>query len=145
MHVENTNKKGRAYPTCYTLYTERTYTPGVCNLSDAEARRRTMGGWVGLVLTVAVEAFFIYAHTPALWRLALFVPAAFGSMGFLQSAMHFCVNFGMRGVFNVSNEVGKTDTVAQAEYRAQDKAKAVRIIVYSVAIGIVVALLAYFL
>jgi hypothetical protein len=49
----------------------------------------------------------------------------------------------MRGVFNVSSTVGHTDTVAQAEYRAQDKAKAINIITYSIAIGIVVAAVAY--
>ena len=122
---------------------QRTYTPGVCNLSDAEARRRTIGGWAGLVVTVLLEALFIYTNTAPAIRLIIFIPAAFGAMGFLQSAMHFCVNFGMRGLFNVSEEVGKTETVSQANFRAQDKAKAIHIMVYSVVIGIVVAVLAY--
>jgi hypothetical protein len=120
---------------------ERTYTPGVCNLSDGEARRRTIAGWAGLVITLALGAYFFSAHVPTAVRLIIFIPAAFGAMGFLQGLMHFCVNFGMRGVFNTSNELGKTDTVAQAEYRKQDKAKAVRIIAYSVAIGILIAAL----
>lgn len=122
---------------------ERVYTPGVCNLSDAEARRRDVAGWIGLLLTLVLEAYFLYANISPIIRLVIFIPAAFGAMGYLQGAMHFCVNFGMRGVFNVSNQVGKTDTVAQAEYRRQDKAKAIRIIVYSILIGIVVATLAY--
>ena len=122
---------------------QRTYVPGVCNLSDAEAKRRTIGGWTGLIVSILLELFFLYANTDPVIRLIIFIPAAFGAMGFLQSAMHFCVNFGMRGLFNVSEQVGKTESVAQAQFRAQDKAKAIRIIVYSIVIGIVVAILAY--
>src|ERR1700722_9716001 len=121
---------------------ERTYTPGVCNLSDAEARRRNVAGWIGLVVTLALAAYFFSAHSPDALRIIIFIPAAFGAMGFLQGLMHFCVNFGMRGVFNTTSEVGKTDTVAQAEYRKQDKAKARCIIAYSIAIGILIAVLA---
>jgi hypothetical protein len=122
---------------------ERVYTPGVCNLSDEEARGRDIAGWTGLALTLALEVYFLYANTPPAIRLVVFIPAAIGAMGFLQGIMHFCVNFGMRGVFNMSSTVGRTDTIAQAEYRAQDKAKAIRIIIYSILIGLAVALLAY--
>jgi hypothetical protein len=122
---------------------QREYVPGVCNLSDEEARRRNVAGWTGAVLIIALELFFIYAHIAPLIRLVIFIPAAFGAMRFLQGIMHFCVNFGMRGVFNMSSNVGKTDTVAQAEYRAQDKKKAKRIIAYSVLVGIVIAALSY--
>ena len=104
-----------------------------------------MAGWIGLVLVIGLEAYFLYANVSPLIRLVIFVPAAFGAMGFLQGLMHFCVNFGMRGVFNVSNEVGKTDSVSQAGYRALDRQKARHILLYSVAIGILVAVVAYFL
>ena len=124
---------------------ERTYVPGVCNLSDAEAARRNKAGWIGLVVTLVFEIFFLYANVPSLVRLVIFIPAAFGAVGFLQGIMHFCTSFAMTGVFNVRNEVGKTETVTQAAYRALAKAKAIRIIVYSVAIGIIVALLAFIL
>jgi hypothetical protein len=122
---------------------ERTYVPGVCNLGDAEASRRNTAGWLGLIIAVLLEAYFLYANTLPAIRLVIFIPVTIGAMGFLQGLMHFCVSFGMSGVFNMGPEVGKTDTVAQAEYRAQDKAKAKKIIGYSVAIGVIVALAAY--
>ena len=75
---------------------DRTYTPGVCNLSDAEARRRNIAGWIGLAVTVLLEAFFVYTHTAPIFRIVLFIPVVIGAMGFLQGIMHFCVNFGMR-------------------------------------------------
>jgi hypothetical protein len=40
--------------------------------------------------------------------------------GFLQTAFHFCAGFGMQGVFNFGAEVGKTETVEQAEFRQND-------------------------
>jgi hypothetical protein len=49
------------------------------------------------------------------------------------------------GVCNIGPEVGKTDTVSQAEFRAKDKKKAQQIFLYSVLIGMVVALIAFFL
>jgi aminopeptidase-like protein len=124
---------------------KRTYIPGVCNLSDGEARQRNIAGWVGLILTIILEAYFIYAQLPLTYRLVIFLPATIGAIGFLQGVMHFCVSFGMNGVFNVSNDVGKTDTVAQAEFRAQDKVKAIKIMVYSILIGLVTTGIAYIL
>jgi hypothetical protein len=125
--------------------TERTYTPGVCNLGDAEARRRNIAGWIGLVLTLLLSGFLFWEQLPAWWRLLLFFPATFGAMGFLQGAMHFCASFGMKGIFNMSNEVGKTGTIAQAEFRAKDLRTARLIILYSVLIGIVIALVEFFI
>jgi hypothetical protein len=43
--------------------------------------------------------------------------------GFLQTAFHFCAGFGMQGVFNFGAEVGKTETVEQAEFRQKDQRK----------------------
>lgn len=122
---------------------ERTYAPGVCNLSDAEANRRNAAGWFGLVITLLLEAYFVYANVLPIYRIIIFIPATIGAMGFLQGYMHFCVVFGMSGVFNVSSVMGKTDTVAQAADRVRDRNKAQRLITYSILIGAVVALLAY--
>jgi hypothetical protein len=98
-------------------------------------------GWVGLVLTLVLEGSFIIFHVGAPWRLFLFLPAALGAAGFLQSAFHFCVAFGLSGVFNFSAEIGKTDSVEQAEFRRKDRARAIQIDLYAFLIGAVVALL----
>ena len=53
----------------------------------------------------------------------------------------------MRGVFNFGPQVGKTDTVEQAEFRLKDLRKARLIGLYSALVGIAVAvagLLLYF-
>ena len=103
-----------------------TYVPGTCNIGPDEIKMRMTAGWFGIVVSP--------------WtRLVLFFPATIGALGFLQGAFHFCVAFGMEGLFNVTNPAGKTESVSQKEFRAADKKKAIQIIAYSVLIGIVVA------
>jgi hypothetical protein len=90
-----------------------------------------------------MEGLFIIFGVGAPWQLFLFLPAVFGATGFLQAALHFCVAFGFSGVFNFSSNVGKTDNVQQAEFRRKDRAKALQILLFAFAIGIVVALVGY--
>jgi hypothetical protein len=128
-----------------TMTTSRQeYIPGVCNIGAAEVRRRRQSGWLGLGATVVLWAVFLLLRVPSPWRLFLFLPAALGAAGFLQAALHFCANFGMRGVFNFGVEVGKTDTVQQAEFRRQDLRKARLISLSSGLIGAAVAIAGFF-
>jgi hypothetical protein len=120
------------------------YIPGVCNIGPEERKRRIRGGWAGLIVTIVLEGLFIIFRAGAPWRLLLFLPAAAGAAGFLQAILHFCAAFGFSGVFNFGAEVGKTDTVEQAEFRRKDRAKALQIAGYATLIGIGVALLGYF-
>jgi len=62
--------------------------------------------------------------------------------GFLQAYMRFCAYFGFASLFNFG-DVGKTDSVQQAGFRAKDKRRAWQIIIYSVFVGVAVAFLAY--
>ena len=121
------------------------YIPGVCNIGQAEIRKRLVIGWVSLVVTVALWAAFIIGRFAPPWRLVLFFPATMVAAGFLQSAWHFCAKFGLKGVFNFGPNVGKTDTVEQAEYRRQDRRTALAIIGLSALAGAVVAAVAYWL
>lgn len=114
------------------------YIPGVCNIGPAEIQKRKQTGWMGLVATGVLWSLFVGFDVPAVWRLTLFFPAAMSAAGFLQAYMHFCAYFGFANLFNFG-EVGKTDTVSQAEYRAKDRRKAWQIILLSVVIGAAVA------
>ena len=51
----------------------------------------------------------------------------------------------MQGVYNFSVEVGKTEAVEQEEFRRLDRRRAWRIIMNSAIIGIIVAVVAYYL
>jgi len=83
-------------------------------------------------------------RVPAAWQLLLFIPASMAASGFLQAYMHFCAGFGSRGLFNFGPKAGKTETVMQAEFRAKDRKKALQILALSLIIGVVVAIIAYF-
>ena len=121
------------------------YQPGVCNIGSAETARRMRSGWIGVGATGILSLVLVLFHVPTVWRLSLFVPAFFAATGFLQGFMHFCAGFGMRGVFNLGPQVGKTEEVEQPEYRSKDKQKALQILAYSALIAIVVATAVYLL
>jgi hypothetical protein len=119
------------------------YIPGVCNIGPAERRMRRRAGWLGLGIAIALWALFAIFNTPRAWRLFVFLPAVLAASGFFQSAFHFCVNFGMKGVFNFGPEAGKTDGVAQAEFRKKDRRKALLILLLSVLTGAIAAVCAF--
>jgi hypothetical protein len=127
------------------LRNNQLYVPGVCNIGPAEIARRRRAGYVGLVVTAVVIAAVLVFRAPAYWRLLVFFPASIAASGFLQASMHFCAGFGMAGVFNFKPTPGKTIPVRQAQDREKDRLKAIRILMYSVLIGIAVALAAYIL
>jgi hypothetical protein len=116
------------------------YVPGVCNIGKEERAMRARAGWLGLgVGVIALVAMLLFRLAPA-WRLLLILPLAGAAIGFLQNAFHFCVHFGLSGLFNFGAEVGKTDSVEQAEFRKADRSRAFLILGLSLAIGIVLGL-----
>lgn len=121
------------------------YIPGVCNIGKAEINQRMRFGWIGVVSTLVIGALLYIFQVPAAWRLLLFIPAAGAATGLIQAYTHFCAKFGFSGVLNFGADVGKTDTVEQAEFRKKDRQKAIAIILWSVLIGAVVAVGSYFI
>jgi hypothetical protein len=121
------------------------YIPGVCNIGPAERARRKQWGIICVVTYILVLTVLIVLHAPRMYRLALIVPAFGALLGFLQDYLHFCVGFGLRGLYNVLRSVGNTDTVDSRKFRAQDRQKALQIIsvslIASIALGIISLLL----
>ena len=117
------------------------YIPGMCNIGPAERRRRRLGGIAGAAATILILVVLLLIDAPVLWRLILVIPAAGAATGFLQDALHFCVGFGMKGIYNVINSAGVVDNVELEEFRLKDKRKAQTIVIWSGLIGLAVALL----
>ena len=122
-----------------TARSSQEYIPGMCNIGPAERRRRRMGGIAGTVVTIALFAILVAVDAPLWWRLILLFPAAGAATGFLQDALHFCVGFGMKGIYNVINSAGVVDNVELEEFRLKDKKKAQTILIWSALIGLAVA------
>ncbi len=119
-----------------------TYIPGVCNIGIAEiAMRRTVA--IGAsVITIAGAAILLALNVSPWVRLVLFLPALIAVLNILQVAFKFCVAFGSQGLFNVSGSMGKTESIDQAEFRAADQKKAIKIWVYALILtGLITTLL----
>ncbi len=121
------------------------YIPGVCNIGPAEIRLRKIAGIGGAVFVGIFWLVFVTLNTPDIWRLSIFIPAFLSSIGFLQASLHFCVNFALRGLFNVSDAVKKEESVDSTEFRKKDQQKALILIAGSALISAAVAAAAYFL
>jgi hypothetical protein len=121
--------------------TDVSYQPGVCNIGPAEIRRRRMAGHVGAVSTVVLFAALAAAGVPHLLRLVVAIPAAVSATGYIQARLHFCANYGSRGVFNLG-DLGSLEAVADAEARARDRRRSAQIGLASAAIGVAVGIVA---
>ncbi len=116
------------------------YSPGVCNIGDDERALRRTAGWLGVALSAAIVVAFVELRIAGVPRLVLLLPSSLAAVGFMQSRAHFCANFGMRGLYNFGG-VGAASRISDADSRRRDRAAALRIIAYSLAIGSVVSLL----
>lgn len=117
------------------------YQPGVCNIGPAEIQRRRMAGHVGLVAFLAVLSALVVTDAPALLRLLVIAPAAVAASGYLQARLRFCANYGWRGIFNLG-EIGDDGLVADPRALAADRRMALRIGLWSLAIGLVAGIVA---
>jgi hypothetical protein len=121
------------------------YQPGVCNIGPAEIRQRRLSGIVGAIVTALALVAFVVFQVATPWRVLVILPAAASATGFLQAAFHFCVRFGMAGLFNFGDQRGKQEAVHEQEYRKKDQRTALSIIVLAALAGIVVAIIAVLL
>ena len=121
------------------------YIPGVCNIGQAETAIRKRTGWIGAASNAVLWMLLAYFNVEEIWYVLLVIPSTVSATGFIQARMHFCAAFGLMSLFNFASEVGKTDTVMQAEFRALDRKKAWQILGYASLAGILVTLVAYLL
>jgi hypothetical protein len=117
------------------------YQPGICNIGPAEIARRRRAGHMGLLAALVLLAVLVVIGAPPLARLLVGVPAAGAASGYLQAWLKFCAGFGSRGVFNFG-PLGQTEQVADDAARVRDRARAIRIGLASLAIGVALGVLA---
>jgi hypothetical protein len=117
------------------------YQAGVCNIGPAEIRRRRMAGHAGAVAAAAICFALAATGAPHALRLIVAVPAAVSAMGYIQARLHFCANYGSRGVFNLGDP-GLLATVADEDARAKDRRRSLEIGLASAAIGVAVGMVA---
>jgi hypothetical protein len=118
------------------------YIPGVCNIGPQERILRRMVGYVSLGFFAALWVVFDLTNAPSGLRLLLLIPAFIGSVGFFQDASRFCVNYGIRGLFNLNYSAGVTMTVKESEQRSLDLEKSLEILCYSLITSLALTYLA---
>ena len=116
------------------------YRPGACNIGPAEIRRRQVAGVLGIVAALGLGVLLLVLGAPPIARLLVALPLAAGFSGFLQARLHFCANYGWRGIRNLG-AIGDVERVEDAEARRADRRKALAIFGSAAAGGLAVALL----
>lgn len=124
--------------------TTNVYKPGVCNIGRAEIRRRQVLGVVATVVTVALFVVIVVFDLAWGLRLLIFVPSFLAVFGFLQASQEFCARFGLTGFSNFDELGSEIETLHEPEFRAKDRRKAIRILVWAAVVALVVLLVTLF-
>ena len=119
------------------------YVPGVCNIGKDEIKRQKVGVLLSFAVTIIVIMVLLLLPANRYWRLILLFPVTSFTVSLQQWYFHFCVAFGLKGVFNFG-DFGKTDSVEQANFRKKDCAKAYRMISVGIVVGIIADILFYY-
>jgi hypothetical protein len=118
------------------------YIPGVCNIGKEEVKKRRQAAIFAAILSFIVISALLFTHANKLWRFLAFVPLASFGISVQQWSSKFCVNFGMRGVFNFK-DMGEFTSVEQQEMIKADRAKATKMIVMGLLGGLVATIIFY--
>jgi len=124
------------------MSSNQTYIPGVCNIGPAEIAQRKQSIYIGLAGTLILALILGLTHASIVWRILFFIPATMAAAGFFQGYFHFCIKFGMQGMYNVMKPLGQTESVEKAEFRNADRKKAITILILSAMFGVLIMLVA---
>ena len=116
------------------------YQAGTCNIGPSEIKRRRQGALVGAILFAITTLLFVVTDASTSTRLVTFIPALLFAVGMIQSKRRFCVAYGFMGVFNFE-KLGDTKKVTVNQDLRADKKYAVKLLLQSVAIAIVLTAL----
>ena len=113
------------------------YIPGVCNIGPEERKFRRNSGLVSIAVAIIYLLFLYWTKAQNIYRVFLFLPFFTAAISLLQDRMHFCAEFGLLGAYNLGNVFGHVNHVKNKEYNSIDRKKALKIILYSFLIAIV--------
>ena len=116
------------------------YQAGACNIGPSEIKRRRQGALVGAILFAVTTILFVVTDASTTSRSVTFIPALLFAVGMIQSKRKFCVAYGFMGVFSFE-KLGDTKKVTVNQDLKADKKYAVKLLLQSVAIAIVLTAL----
>jgi len=123
---------------------EENYIPGTCNIDKAQLLKRKRFAAKCLGLTVWAIVLIEIIDLSKWWRLPMVVLFTLSTLGIQQVYFKFCYVFGLKGLYGLG-EIGKTQKIKEPEQLKKDRAKAQRMIISSVLIGIALTAIYFFL
>jgi hypothetical protein len=121
------------------------YRPGVCNIGEAERRRRYALGAVAAAATLGLVTWAFGFDGPS-WALVLAAVPLFGAAeGYFQGKYQFCTGFAALGIYDVSADGDDRRRVTDEAARRADLRRAWRIHAYAAAVAVGGAVLLYVL
>jgi hypothetical protein len=108
------------------------YQPGVCNIGEAEQRKRYALGALASLATLALVVGVVAFQYPTWYLLGSVVPLLGVAEGFFQARFDFCAGFALAGVYDVSAGGGDRHEVVEESDRRADRKRARQIHRYSV-------------
>ena len=87
------------------------YQSGICNIGESEIRyrRRVIGYGSGFV-SLALYTMLAYFNFPLVFYAVLIIPVFISVHGLIQAKKRFCTSYAKSGKYNMSSEVGMTQT-----------------------------------
>jgi hypothetical protein len=118
------------------------YVPGTCNIGKGEIRQRQIVALIGFALSIAAFIALIATDAPRSARLAIFIPLAVASIGWVQSRRKFCLAYGFMGTFNFG-KLGQLSKVADSASRAADRKTALSILFQAGSYALIATVIIY--
>ena len=118
------------------------YIPGACNIGKGEIRQRQIVALIGFALSISTLVTLISTDAPRGARLAIFIPLAVTSIGWVQSRRKFCLAYGFMGTFNFG-KLGRLSRVADSANRAADRKTALGILFQAGAYALIATAIVY--
>lgn len=119
------------------------YQPGVCNIGEAEQRRRYGLGALAALATLGLLVGVLALQLPTWYLLASVVPLVGVAEGFFQARFNFCAGFALAGVYDVSPGGSDRREVTDEADRRADRTRAWQIHAYSVGSALAGTVLIY--
>jgi len=113
------------------------YQPGVCNINKDERKKRLFSGIFGALGLIAIALYSSFYALNFYLLIGVFLFSFISFTGFLQAWYSFCAYYGIRGVYNVRNNLKEVSNNGGT----QDLYKSILIIFQSLVFSIATVLL----
>ena len=111
------------------------YEPGACNIGESERRKRYGLGAAGMAGTLVLVFGVLALDAPRPLLLVAVLPLFGAALGYFQGRLNFCVNYGLRGLYDAGGG-DATREVSDEAHRRADRRRARQVVGYAAATAV---------